>query len=94
MLTFLSGVIFTFRHWYHEGTVIQTRVKKTFTGQIQVYTKYRKLSTADGVSALLKHTQDTYNLDLKTVGIGSLEIKFQCPPPPPQEDRGLSIWSP
>ena len=44
-----------------------------------MYTIYRKLSTADGVSSLLKHIQDTYNLDLKTVGIGSLEIKFQCP---------------
>ena len=41
-----------------------------------MYTKYRKLSTADGVSALLKHIQDMYNLALKSVGIGSLEIKF------------------
>ena len=79
MLTFLGGVIFTFRHWYHEVTVIQTWVKTNFTRQIQVYTKYCKLSTADGVCALLKHIQDTYNLDLNSVGIGSLEIKCQCP---------------
>ena len=54
-------------------------MKKNFTRQIQVNTKCRKLSTTDGVCALLKHTQDKYNLDLKSMGIESLEIKFQCP---------------
>ena len=31
------------------------------------------------MSALIKHIQDTYNLDLKSVGIRFLEIKFQHP---------------
>ena len=46
---------------------------------MQFCTKYCTLSTADGMSALIKHIQGTYNLDLKSVGIGSLEIKFQYP---------------
>ena len=44
-----------------------------------MYTKYRKVSTAEGVAALIAHIQDTYNLSLKSVGVGSLEITFQCP---------------
>ena len=51
---------------------------ETVTRQIQVYTKYRRVSTAEGVSALIEHIQNTYNLALKSVGIGSLELTFQC----------------
>ena len=43
-----------------------------------MYTKYRRVSTPDGVSALIEHIQDAYNLALKSVGVGSLEITFQC----------------
>ena len=51
---------------------------ETVTRQIQVYTKYRRVSSAEGVSALIEHIQNTYNLALKSVGIGSLELTFQC----------------
>ena len=30
------------------------------------------------MSALIEHIQDAYNLALKSVGVGSLEITFQC----------------
>ena len=43
-----------------------------------MYTKYRRVSTPGGVSALIEHIQDAYNLALKSVGVGSLEITFQC----------------
>ena len=44
-----------------------------------MYIKHRKISTADGVSALIKHIEKTYNLALESVGVGSLEITFGCP---------------
>ena len=31
------------------------------------------------MSALIEHIQDAYNLTLKSVGVGSLEITFRCP---------------
>ena len=43
-----------------------------------MYTKYRRVSSPGGVSALIEHIQDAYNLALKSVGVGSLEITFQC----------------
>ena len=54
-----------------------------------MYTKYRRVSTPDGVSALIEHIQDAYNLALKSVGVGSLEITFQCPSLESLE----SLWS-
>ena len=46
---------------------------------MQGCTKYCKLSSTDGVSTLIKHIQDKYNFDLKSVGGRSLEIEFQYP---------------
>ena len=43
-----------------------------------MYTQYRRVSNPGGVSALIEHIQDTYNLALRSVGVGSLEITFQC----------------
>ena len=54
-------------------------VHETLARQIQVYIRYRNISTAEGVSGLIEHIQETYNLALKSVGVGSLEITFQCP---------------
>ena len=54
-----------------------------------MYTKYRRVSTPDGVSALIEHIQDTYNLVLRSVGVGSLEITFRCPSLESLE----SLWS-
>ena len=53
-------------------------IHETLTRQIQLYTRFRRVSTPDGVSGLIEHIQDAYNLALKSVGVGSLEIKFQC----------------
>ena len=41
------------------------------------------------MSALIEHIQDAYNLALKSVGVGSLEITFQCPSLESLE----SLWS-
>ena len=78
------------RHCYQDLSDEQEEIiHETLIRQIQVYTKYRRLSTADGVSALIEHIQDTYNLALKSVGVGSLEITFRCPSLESLE----SLWS-
>ena len=67
------------RHCYQDLSDEQEKIiHEILTRQIQAYTKYRRVSTQDGVSALCEHIQDAYNLALRSVGVGSLEIKFQC----------------
>ena len=41
--------------------------------------KKTKLSTTSGLSDFVKHLENTYNLTLTSVGVGSLVIKVQCP---------------
>ena len=78
MLSSFSDIVT--RHRYQELSDEQEEiVHETLTRQIQVYTKYRRVSTPDGVSGLIEHIQDTYNLALKSVGFGSLKITFGCP---------------
>ena len=78
------------RHCYQDLSDEQEEIiHETLIRQIQVYTKYRRVSTADGVSALIEHIQDAYNLALKSVGVGSLEIAFHCPSLESLE----SLWS-
>ena len=68
------------KHCFVELTDEQSKiVHETLARQIQVYIRYRNISTAEGVSALIEHIQETYNLALKSVGVRSLEISFQCP---------------
>ena len=43
------------------------------------YNKTNKLSTASGLSDFVKHVENSYNLTLTSVGVGSLVIKGQCP---------------
>ena len=50
--------------------------------QLEVFLKYNKktkLSTAKGLSTFVKHLENTYNVTLASVGVGSLVIKVQCP---------------
>ena len=50
--------------------------------QIKAYLEYNKrnrISTASGLSDFVKYVEDTYNLSLTSVGMGSLVIKGQCP---------------
>ena len=54
-------------------------VHEILSRQIQVYVKHRKVTTPDGVSALIEHIHKTYDLALESVGIGSVEITFRCP---------------
>ena len=78
------------RHCYQDLSDEQEEIiHETLIRQIQVYIKYRRVSTADGVSALIEHIQDAYNLALKSVGEGSLEITFRCPSLESLE----SLWS-
>ena len=68
------------KHCFVELTDEQSKiVHETLARQIQVYIRYRNISTAEGVSALIEHIQETYNLALRSVGVRSLEISFQCP---------------
>ena len=57
--------------------------------QIGLYTKYRKIGSDEGVCGLIEHIKESYNLALKSVGVGSLEITFQCPSLESLE----SLWS-
>ena len=78
------------RHCYQDLSDDQEEIiHEILTRQIQVYIKHRKISTADGVSALIKHIEKTYNLALESVGVGSLEITFGCPSLESLE----SLWS-
>ncbi|CAH3148579.1 unnamed protein product [Porites lobata] len=57
-------------------------VDRMLRQQLEVYLKYNKktkLSTASGLSDFIKHLENTYNLTLTSVGVGSLVIKVQCP---------------
>ena len=68
------------RHFYQDLSNEQEEiVHEILSRQIQVYIKHRKVTTPDGVSALIEYIRKTYNLALESVGVGSLEIKFRCP---------------
>ena len=70
------------KHCFQELNDEQSKiVHETLARQIQVCIRYRNynISTAEGVSGLIEHIQETYNLALKSVGVRSLEISFQCP---------------
>ena len=57
-------------------------VDRMLRQQLEVFLKYNKktkLSTAKGLSAFVKHLENTYNVTLTSVGVGSLVIKVQCP---------------
>ena len=57
-------------------------VDRMLRQQLEVFLKYNKktkLSTAKGLSAFVKHFENTYNVTLTSVGVGSLVIKVQCP---------------
>ena len=70
----------TTKHTFQELNDEQSKiVRETLERQIQVYMRFRNISTAEGMSGLIEHIQETYNLALKSVGVGSLEITFQCP---------------
>ena len=76
--SFFSDIIV--KHCFQELNDEQSKiVHETLARQIQVYIQYRNILTAEEVSGLIEHIQETYNLALKSVGVGSLEISFQCP---------------
>ena len=78
-LTFsLFSVITTKHHYSDLSDEQQQDVHEILTQQIHLYTKYRKIGTDEGVSALITHIQETYRLALKSVGVGSLRITFNC----------------
>ena len=57
-------------------------VDRMLRQQLEVFLKYNKkikLSTAKGLSTFVKHLENTYNVTLTSVGVGSLVIKVQCP---------------
>ena len=78
-LTFSLFSVITTRHHYSDLSDEQQQdVHEIVTRQIQLYTKYRKVATDEGVSGLITHIQETYRLALKSVGFGSLRITFNC----------------
>ena len=57
-------------------------VDRMLRQQLEVFLKYNKktkLSTVKGLSTFVKHLENTYNVTLTSVGVGSLVIKVQCP---------------
>ena len=57
-------------------------VDRMLRQQLEVFLKYNKktkLSTAKGLSTFVKHLENTYNVTLTSVGVGSLVIKVLCP---------------
>ena len=44
-----------------------------------MYTSHHRLSTAEGVGALIEYILKAYNLALESVDVGSLEIMVRCP---------------
>ena len=57
-------------------------VDRKMREQIEVFLKYNKetkLSTAKGLITFARLLEDTYNVNLTSVGVGSLVIKVQCP---------------
>ena len=61
MLSSLSDVVT--RHYYLDRSDKREEIfHEILRRQIQVYTKYRRVSTPNGVSALIEHIQDAYNL--------------------------------
>ena len=77
VLSSLSDIVT--RHHYQDLNDEQEQiVHETLTRQINLYTKYHKVGTDEGVSALIEHILKTYNLALESVGVKCLEIKFQC----------------
>ena len=57
-------------------------VDRMLRQQLEVFLKYNKktkLSTAKGLSTFVKHLENSYNVTLTSVGVGSLVIKVQCP---------------
>ena len=54
-------------------------VREILERQIQLYIRFWDISTTEGVSGLIEHIHQTYNLALKSVGLGCLEISLQCP---------------
>ena len=59
------------RHSYQELSDEQEElVRGILTAQIQMYTKYRTVATADEVLRLVEHIKKTYELALMSVGVG------------------------
>ena len=63
------------------GSELEDVVDRMLRQQLEVFLKYNKtkLSTAEGLSFFVKHIENTYNVTLTSVGVGSLVIKVQCP---------------
>ena len=66
----------------------QEDVHEILTRHIQMYTKYRKVGTREGVSALIAYIEETHNLVLKAMESGSLELTLLCP----SLDSLESLW--
>ena len=61
--------IVTRPYYHHLNDEQEKTLHEILTRQIQLYTKDRRVSTLDGVSGLIQHIMDTYNLALKSVGM-------------------------
>ena len=75
---FVSEIIT--KHCFQELNDEQSKiVREILERQIQVYIRFCNISTTEGVSGLIEHIHQTYNLALKSVGLGCIEISLQCP---------------
>ena len=71
MIYFSFSDIVTVKHSYQDLSDEQQKlVEGILSRQIEVYVKNRHVGTPEAVSALIEHIQDTYDLALRSVGIG------------------------
>ena len=70
----------TTKHTFQELDDEQSKiVRETLERQVQAYMRFCNISTTEGVSGLIEHIHQTYNLALKSVGLGCIEMSLQCP---------------
>ena len=64
-------------------------IHETLAQQIQLYFQHRTIYSAEGVSGLIEYIVDTHKVATKSVGLGSLEITFECT----SLESLASLWS-
>ena len=70
-------------------------VDRMLRQQLEVFLKYNKktkLSTAKGLSAFVKHLENTHNVTLTSIGVGSLVRKVHCPDLQSPESLWNDYW--
>ena len=57
----------------------QREFNQYFVADINMFMKNNRISPTEGLGVFLKCIEDAYNLRIKALGFGCLEIRVQCP---------------